>query len=151
MKTRGDTVRLFLTFTKKSLAVTVAAVIVGILILGKVASLSVCGPDGSTHAIRMQYLRSIGVQVEEEAEQTKEIVIPETFSDVYETYNQLQRRAGFDLADYKGKKATVYTYRLVDNSKKTVTLIVCGGRVIGGDIADAAFDGEMQPLPQNTR
>lgn len=140
--------RLFLTFTKKSLAVTVAAVIVGILILGKVASLGAKGPDGSTHATRMQYLQSIGVRVEEEAEQTKEITIPETFSDVYETYNRLQQRAGFDLSDYKGKKATVYTYRLLENTEKKVTLIVCGGRVIGGDVSEAAFDGEMQPLPQ---
>lgn len=140
--------RLFLTFTKKSLAVTIAAVIVGILVLGKVASISGQEPDGSTHAIRMQYLASIGVKVEEKAEQTKQIVIPATFSDVYETYNQLQRRAGFDLADYKGKKATVYTYRLLENAEKTVTLIICGGHVIGGDISDTALDGQMQPLPQ---
>ena len=125
---------------------TIAAIIVGFLVIGKIASLQRRGPDGSTHAIRMAYLESLGIRVEETAEQVKDIVIPETFSDVYEHYNRLQRQAGFDLADYKGKEATVYTYRLLQNEGKTVTLIVCGGRVIGGDIADVAIDGEMLPL-----
>ena len=101
--------KLFVTVTKKSLILTIAAVIAGILIWGWSASFASRKTDGSTHAIRMQYLASIGLKPRETPEEVKNIVIPEVFSDVYENYNQLQRRAGFDLADFKGKEATVYT------------------------------------------
>ena len=60
-------------------------------------------------------------------------------------YNELQKEAGFDLSNYKGKNVTVYSCP-VWNSDKLLNLIVYDGKIIGGDISDVAFDGEMKPL-----
>ena len=56
------------------------------------------------------------------------------------------KKAGFDLAPFKGKNATVYTYSISGDTKNQVHLIVCEGIVIGGDIASVNFNGEMKPL-----
>ena len=76
----------------------------------------------------------------------KEIVIPEEFSDVYMKYNGLQRSAGYDLMPYRGRKATVYTYRVTDAEDTVINLIVSDGKIIGGDISSVRIDGEMKPL-----
>ena len=78
----------------------------------------------------------------------KDIFIPEEFSDVYEGYNELQISQGFDLRGYKAREAQVYTYDVVSvcgehREDTQAHIIVCDGRIIGGDIAGTAIDGEM--------
>ena len=78
----------------------------------------------------------------------KEILIPEEFSEVYEGYNELQISQGFDLRRYKARDAVMYTYDVVsvcgEHKENTQAhIIVCDGRIIGGDIAGSALDGEM--------
>ena len=46
---------------------------------------------------------------------------------------------------HKGEKAVVYTYAL-SGSDKNLHLIVANGIIIGGDIAEIEFGGEMLPL-----
>ena len=75
---------------------------------------------------------------------SKEITIPQEFEDIYNKYNALQQEAGFDLSEFKGKKATLYTYPLYGTTE--VHIIVCDGIIIGGDIADIRFGCEMKPL-----
>ena len=70
----------------------------------------------------------------------------------YRNYNELQKKAGFDLSAYKGSKAKVYTYKVLsygpfkaqDNAR--LNLIVYNGRIIGGDISTVAINGVMLPL-----
>ena len=41
--------------------------------------------------------------------------IPEEFDEVYDSYNQIQQAQGLDLAPYKGKRATLYTYEITNH------------------------------------
>ena len=57
----------------------------------------------------------------------------------------MQIEAGFNLEKYKGKKATVYSYREKDTDR-IINLIVCNGEIIGGDISETSLNGNMKPL-----
>ena len=138
--------KLFITLSKKSLVALIAAIVLILLILGQLMTLGVSAPDGSTNQTRVDYIEQLGYPVEETPAEVREIVIPQTFSEVYTKYNALQIQAGFDLTAYKGKSATVYAYLLQENADYRVNLIVCGDRVIGGDVSSVRLDGEMLPL-----
>lgn len=137
---------LFITLSKKNLAVITALVIIFFLVLGSVYSAESGKIDGSTNALRVAYIKRLGYEVDETAVSVKEITVPMEFSAVYEKYNQLQKKAGFDLADFRGEKAEVYCYKLSFSDEKAVNLIVSDGVIIGGDIAETRIDGEMKPL-----
>lgn len=136
--------RLFITLTKRNLFIIFLIIILSLSIIVKVSSVGTNMPDGSTNQKRVQYLKSKGISAEDSPVSSKDITIPQEFGSVYNDYNALQQKAGFDLSDYKGKKATLYTYPLYDTTE--VHIIVCDGIIIGGDIADIRFGGEMKPL-----
>lgn len=137
--------KIFITLSKRSIAVILASVIIALLLTAQAFSAKIQRIDGSTNALRVEYLKSLKLDADDTNVQSKEITIPQNFSDVYKEYNSLQKKAGFDLSKYKGKNATVYTYD-VSGSERQIHLIVCDGNVIGGDIADIKIDGEMRPL-----
>ncbi len=103
----------------------------------------------STADDRISYLTSLGWQVDEK-EEKKSIVIPSVFNDVYNDYNDIQKSQGFDLENYKGKKAVLYSYSIrnyngSDNVK--ADLIVYNGSLIGSDLCDSdAQDGFLIAL-----
>ena len=123
-----------------------AVVIITLLLLGQFLSVKAGGIDGSTNAKRVSFLQSLGVEVDETADDIKDITIPENFSDVYEKYNLLQIENGFNLKNYKGKPAKVYTYTVKDDGETVVHLIICSDKIIGGDIASLKIDGNMTGL-----
>lgn len=138
--------RLFVTLSKRSLAVILAAVIVTFIIIGQVFSADSGKIEGSTNALRMTYIKSLGLDADDSAATSKEIVIPQDFSEVYKEYNLLQKKSGFDLSHYKGEKATVYTYPSTTDKETEIHLIVHNGCIIGGDIASVSLNGEMKSL-----
>lgn len=138
--------KFFIILSKKNLALLLAFVIITLLVTVSVRSASINRIDGSTNALRVAYMKSLGLEVDETAVSVKEIVIPVDFSEVYSRYNELQKKSGFDLTRFKGEKAMVYCYRLSHNDEVNVHLIVVNGGVIGGDIAETAFGGKMKPL-----
>lgn len=104
---------------------------------------------GETAEDRTAFAKSLGYCISGQNEAKKEIVIPSVFSDVYENYNALQKSAGFDLSAYKGEQATVYTYPVTNHpggDSVIMNIIVYKGRIIGGDICSAEFDGFMTGL-----
>ena len=137
--------KFFLTLSKKHLAIILAAIIIALIILGQFVTAKGSKINGSTNALRVQYIKSLKLEPDDSNVTSKEIVIPENFSKVYKEYNALQKKAGFDLARHRGEKATVYTYAL-SGSDMLVHIIVADGEIIGGDIADISFNGEMKPL-----
>ena len=138
--------RLFITLSKKSLCIILALLIISLIIIGRIFTIKAGGIDGSTNALRVEYLSGLGYRVDETAVSVKEIVIPEIFSDVYSEYNRLQQRTGFDLSRYKGESACVYTYRLSDSEDTVINLIVSDNNIIGGDISSVRIDGEMKAI-----
>ncbi len=134
--------KLFFVVTKRRLAVIFCSILFVFVGFVWISSLRVSAIDGSTHAKRMEYIRYLKVDVNEDKYTFKETVIPKTFSNVYKEYNKLQKSGGFDLSNYKGKKVTIYSYPLI-SSERILTLIIYDGQIIGGDIAETKIDGKM--------
>ncbi len=106
--------------------------------------------DANTNAKRVVFIKSLGVRLDDETASKKSVIIPESFSEVYRDYNELQKSAGYDLSAYKGCEVVIYTYSISPpngyNGTCATHLIVYKGRVIGGDISSAELGGFMLPL-----
>lgn len=91
---------------------------------------------------RVNYINSFNLETDSK-EESKEIIIPEQFNDVYNKYNEIQKQQDFDLTDYKGKTAVMYTYNITnydDNDNVIANLIVYDGILIGADLCDTSAD-----------
>lgn len=137
--------RLFLTLNKRNIVVLITAILLLFLILIRIYYTDITSIDGSTYESRAAYLKILGYEVKEETA-IKETVIPGEFNQVYEEYNLLQKESGFDLSQYKTRVCTVYTYSLLGIDTKVANLIVCGGKIIGGDILDLENSQNITPL-----
>lgn len=136
---------------KAAFALAMAALIlIGIIMLAGIDRDGPASPAstdrGGSEEARVEYLSSMGWQVETPALSEEEVLIPKSFSDVFMKYNELQKSQGFDLSQYAGKELTLYTYK-VTNHESTDTVLaelyVYKGRVVGGDIHSSALDGFM--------
>ena len=75
------------------------------------------------------------------------VTVPYNFNRIYDEYNELQKAFGTDLYDYRGMVCEKYTVRAGDfYDGSTLTLLVCDGLLIGGDLSDNAFDGSVTGL-----
>ena len=95
--------------------------------------------DGvKTEEDRVKFLRQFGWEVKGEPVEAVEVTIPSE-------YNEIQRRQGLDLSDYKKKKVMRYTYEVTNYEGATGTvyanILVYRNRVIGGDICSADVKG----------
>lgn len=101
---------------------------------------------GGTEEQRVAFLQSFGWQVEPQAAETREVMIPAEFSDVYTAYNAMQKAQGFDLEPYAGQVCTQYKYKITNYPEEDqvyATLLVQGDRILGGDVACGEIDGFM--------
>ena len=93
---------------------------------------------GGTEEERLGFLASWGWEVSPAGGWVEEVQIPGTFDPVYDAYNQLQLKQGFDLAHYAGERVRRYSYPLTNcpNSGEDIraNLLVYRGKIIGGDI-----------------
>ncbi len=136
-------------------AAAVAAVILLIVTLSKPDDASV--PTVAQMTVvknndeRVDYLTSLGWQVEAEPMDSQTILIPKEMGSVYEAYNDIQRKQGFDLTGYGGLEATRYTYRVLNypgagNTDIVADIVVYRNEVIAGDVQSTAMDGFMHGL-----
>lgn len=137
---------MYITLTKRTLALILAAVVISLILIGQLMSIKAYGIDASTNAKRVMYITGLGLDISETPTDVKTVLIPQDFSDVYKRYNDLQKKAGFDLTNYRGKSIEIYTYPLANDSETVVHLMVYKHNVIGGDIASLKIDGEMRSL-----
>ncbi len=135
---------MYVTLTKKRIFILLCALSLIFVLIGQFLSVGVSGVEVSTNALRVQFIATLGVDLESDNFKEKLVTIPYEFSDVYEKYNALQKTAGFDLSAFKGKNVTVYTYLTSDN--RAVNLMVYETKLIGGDIADLNVNGQMTAL-----
>ncbi len=132
--------------------ILLSAVILITAVTAVICTVSADEPDGSTAALVAAFIEENGYKVSSPL--TKEITIPSEFSDVYEKYNELQRRQGFDLRRHKGKSAVSYTFNVtgyVDKNGKPdsdvqIHIIVCDGKIVAADIASTRLDGFMEAV-----
>lgn len=103
------------------------------------------------NTINKNFLSAFAIITGNEPVSVEEIIIPEDFDKVYENYNFLQIQAGFDLSDFKGRKAVRYTYKITnfpeDIKRDVFANVICVDNTpVGGDIFCPAIDGFMLPL-----
>lgn len=98
----------------------------------------------------LTFISSCGWQVDEEAAEVRDVVIPESFDEVYTNYNKIQQEQGFDLEEYAGHRVKRWTY-IIRNYPDTlptddfirINILVSDGAVIGGDVCSVKLDGFM--------
>lgn len=94
---------------------------------------------------RVAFLAQFGWQVEETPAESANVTIPAEFDKVFAAYNELQRKQGLDLSKYASRTVERYTYRITNyegyDGEVLANLLICRGRVIGGDICSADQSG----------
>lgn len=98
----------------------------------------------------VDFLENIGYTVVPHAILIENVTIPETFDEKYTQYNDLQKKAGFDLAAYAGAGVTKYTFKVLDYEDPDVevvaNILVSDDKIIGGDISSTALGGFCNSL-----
>ena len=107
-----------------------------------------------TNEDRIAFLSQFGYKVSGDPIESVELTLPDDFDRVFSGYNELQKAQGLDLAKYKGKTVTRYTYEVVgypgyEDEKVYANLIVRKNRIIGGDICSAEPNGFIHGFERN--
>ena len=134
-----------------------ALILSGILLLGGKEETAATGaPMVSNNDARVQFLKDFGWEVTTSPAETSQVNIPESGSDVFDRYNNLQKSQGYDLTKYAGKKVMRYVYKINNYPGATeavyATLLVYKNQIIGGDVTDTAAKGKISgfKMPENT-
>lgn len=94
---------------------------------------------------RLEFISQFGWEVSEEPLETVEVTVPETFDTVYLGYNEMQQEQGLNLAKYKGKTVTRYTYKVTNypeyDGTVYLSLLVYKNKIVGGDVCSADVNG----------
>lgn len=129
----------------------VAAVILGLILLfGGDHTQTTAATPVSNNEQRVQFLESLGWEVAASPAESGQVRIPETPTEVFDRYNQLQKQQGYDLSTYAGKNVMRYVYK-VENFPDTTepvyaTVLVYKNQIIGGDITDTSAGGKVQGI-----
>lgn len=102
--------------------------------------------SAATNEERVAFFSQFGWKVNAEPLESKDVVIPEKFNDVYNNYNKIQKDQGLDLAAYAGKTCKQWVYSVTNYPQcpdVRGTILVYNNRVIGGDLSTTALDGFM--------
>lgn len=131
----------------------IAVVVVAILWPVGGASAAAWKPAaGGSEDERVAFLTRLGYEVEASQASVREVLIPDSFDEVFGKYNQIQKDAGMDLTPYQGKRVKCWTYRILnvpDQGEVVANLYVYKEKIVGGDISSAALDGFMHGLVKN--
>jgi len=90
------------------------------------------------------FLAGLGWDAGEKPLEIREVMIPETFDEVYERYNDMQKEEGYDLEKLQGETVTLYTYEIRNHPSgedARANLLILENRLVGGDICSVKVDG----------
>lgn len=91
------------------------------------------------------FLAQFGWSVDATPTEVKTVTVPSEFDKVFSAYNELQKAQGLNLAKYKGKDVTRYTFRITNykdyDGEVWANVLVYRNRVIGGDVCSADASG----------
>ena len=107
--------------------------------------------DNNVNRANLEFIASYGWRADEKPTEIAHLTIPEEFDVVYETYNHLEKEAGFDLTSHKGIRVTRYSYRILNHRESDSGLIranlfVSKDGIVAADICSLALDGFMIPI-----
>lgn len=94
---------------------------------------------GETAEQRTEFLKSFGWEVKPDPTEITEVLVPTEFNKTYEKYNIMQKKQGFDLSRYKGRRVKMWSYEVTNYPGNPTgvhaVLLICDGEIIGGDIS----------------
>ena len=130
----------------KKFAFILIGVILAIFAVKSVVSYISAATGTVTEENAASFLEKCGWKIERSSAETEEVYIPAVFSEVYERYNAIQLKQGYDLSKYKGERVikysfTVTNYKGFDNVQAHV--LTWGGKIIVGDICSTELNGFM--------
>ena len=107
--------------------------------------------SGEEDGTRIEFLKSYGWEVDKKAVDEADVIIPKPFDRVYESYNDMQKRAGLDLTPYMGMRGRRYTYIVTNypynvNDEIRANIICINGKCVAGDIMTVSAYGFMHSL-----
>ena len=145
LKSKGDR----LSF--KNIALAFAILAAAIFLVKSAVSYVSAALGEVTQEEAAQFLQDCGWKINTDSAVSEEIVIPTEFSEVYERYNNLQKKQGYDLSAYKGETVTQYTFEVLNFTEYDGTacdnaeahLLVWKGEIIGGDVCSLSVSGRM--------
>ncbi|PKM62421.1 MAG: DUF4830 domain-containing protein [Firmicutes bacterium HGW-Firmicutes-21] len=123
--------------------VTIVAIIPDFDAVGEVAAVAIEYSGIKTEEDRQTFFKQFNYEVKSSPLEVVKVSIPDEFDSVYNTYNDIQRAQGLNLAKYKGKEVTRYTYEVKNYEYEgtvLATIIVHKDKIIAGDIC--SIDGE---------
>ena len=133
----------------------IAAGIIGIILLfGGGDSQTTSAPAASSNDTRVKFLESFGWDVDTSPVESSQVRIPETATEVFDRYNQLQKSQGYDLSKLAGKNAMRYVYKINNYPGATdpvyATILVYKNAIVGGDVTDTSAGGKVRgfKMPQ---
>jgi len=98
-----------------------------------------------TNEDRTAYLQSLGWEVSPEPVETLQLLLPDPLPQEYRTYNELQKKSGFDLSACCGKELSRYTYLVTNYPGRPqgvqLNLYLCGGVAVAGDVVASGEKG----------
>lgn len=131
----------------------VAAVIVALILLFGGSDAQTTSAPVSSNDARVKFLTDFGWEVSASPAESSQVRIPETMTEVFDRYNQLQKSQGYDLTSYAGKNVMRFVYKVNNYPGATepvyATVLVYKNQVIGGDITDTAAGGKVQGFKMN--
>ncbi|MCM1054581.1 MAG: DUF4830 domain-containing protein [Bacteroides sp.] len=93
-----------------------------------------------------EFLEGFGWELDKRDYSRDEIIIPKEFSEVYERYNAIQLKQGYDLTKYRTDTVIRYTFKVknFDGYENALAHVLAkGGKIIGGDICSTDMSGLM--------
>jgi hypothetical protein len=101
-----------------------------------------------TNAERIGFLRANGWEVSPEPVEFQEVLLPEVFSGVFLTYNEMQKRQGYDLLPLRGQRVQRFAYAILNHPSDSsgnarVNILIHNGQIIGGDVLTTHYGGEL--------
>ena len=133
----------------------IAAGIIGIILLfGGTDAQTTSAPAASNNDARVKFLQSYGWEIVSSPEESSQVRIPDTATEVFDRYNQLQKSQGYDLSKLAGKNAMRYVYKVTNypgaSDPVYATLLVYKNEIVGGDVTDTSAKGKVQgfKMPQ---
>ncbi len=115
-------------------------------------SISATERYAATAQDRLSFLRSLGYEVSETAEEVQELHLPDELDATLLEYEALQQTASMSLAPYCGKRVRVYSYSIINAEEAaTAHLYVYRDRVVAGDITSERSGGFCLALLPKTK
>jgi len=111
--------------------------------------------DNATNDMIVEYIESLGWQINHTPDEITHLTLPESFDAVYETYSAVQTHSGFSFEDFKGKNVTRYTYQVFNHkdsgsSQVTAGVFVYENTIIGGEISSGEMNGFMHAITETS-